>query len=322
MGFTKNLISRLSIHSPPSSPPKTPPKNESSPIFDERRSLDTSRPAAVSDTPPRWVPKSPKLDSAVNAPITSPDSHSTNGSDTFTRPPRRASLQHGRPEDVAPKGSLDAGRRASVGHTAKKRKDVETLEEAQSKEVLDSAPASGCQGVGHASRTDKFREIKEGEPRDDKYTYLKPVIHEKKHHHETEEITRVIQRHIHTHEVHIHELPIYRPREVATRAWLTIETEVLPLRSLAEEGITVAKEEDLAFHLEKSHKDCDPADLCKDGAQCSRPGAYQAYAQRVHDLAIQVLQADLARSMEKFERSLVAKPLSTAPFGHATAMAV
>ena len=35
-----------------------------------------------------------------------------------------------------------------------------------------------CEDQEHWERTDRHRDIKEGQPRDDKYTYLKPVIRE------------------------------------------------------------------------------------------------------------------------------------------------
>mgnify|MGYP001568210436 FL=1 len=48
----------------------------------------------------------------------------------------------------------------------------------------------------------------------------------------------------------IHAQPIVRPRQIATRAWVTVETEVLPLRSLAEEGVeSLAREQDLPYRL-------------------------------------------------------------------------
>lgn len=49
-----------------------------------------------------------------------------------------------------------------------------------------------------------------------------------------------------------------------------------------------------------------------DGATCPHPGKYQEYAQRVHDRAVQMLEADLANALAKFEQSLASSPVSIA----------
>lgn len=241
-----------------------------------------------------------------------------------------------------------------------------------------------CSDEEHEARTSRFRDVGEGEASDHRIVYLRPVVREsrtnrscasneeiadnswvcalgggadeKQHHHHTEEITRVVNRERHTHEVHVHELvrpnpfpptthqlkisslhqPILRPRRIATRVRISIETEVLPERTFAEDGVVPADPNDLAFHLPPPNHSClqcvpissfilprsvsnlasrdhdGTACCCNglfDGVKCAHPGPYQAYAQRVHERAVKMLEEEVKSVLERFERSLVVSPV-------------
>lgn len=72
--------------------------------------------------------------------------------------------------------------------------------------VEEDKRASGVDSDHNASVKERFAQVKEGEPVDHDHVTLKPVVHETRHIHEVEEITKTIEKERHIHHVLVHEI--------------------------------------------------------------------------------------------------------------------